>query len=180
MAVSGSATGLWGAYVRMEVETCASLMTRTGLKAPGFRFPSAFPCHTKIQRRWRITGSPACYRRVRRAQIGLLNGIRETDDIGLLLAVGGDCAGALSVLPDGITPEAAAVQKRALTDMEVAELVHSAGKEIPTRPDGTRFALAGAQKKLAVVHDGNYSLSGCGRHSSHILKFETLRRICFA
>ena len=40
-----------------------------------------------------------------RDRVRLRTGLqREKDDMGLLLRIGGDCAGALSVLPDGMTP----------------------------------------------------------------------------
>ena len=44
-----------------------------------------------------------------RDRVRLRTGLqREKDDMGLLLRIGGDCAGALSVLPDGMTPAEAA------------------------------------------------------------------------
>ena len=104
---------------------------------------------------------------------------REKDDLGLLLRIGGDCAGAFSVLPDGVTPAEAADPPRALGGDEVNYLIRGAGGPLPVP---VRFALAGAQHKLAVIHggDGNYALSGYLRPSSHILKFETHKQICFA
>ena len=108
-----------------------------------------------------------------RDRVRLRTGLqREKDDMGLLLRIGGDCAGALSVLPDGMTPAEAAEPIRALTEDEIRSLVHFAGWPLP---DPVRFALAGAQHKLAVIHggDGKYAPPGYLRPSGHILKFET-------
>ena len=115
-----------------------------------------------------------------RDRVRLRTGLQqEKDDLGLLLRIGGDCAGALSVLPDGVTPAEAAEPRRALGGDEVNHLVRVAGGPLPVP---VRFALAGAQHKLAVLHggDGTYALSGYLRPSSHILKFETMMQVCFA
>ena len=117
-------------------------------------------------------------------QVRIINGfhVSRYNPLKLLLSIGGDCAGAFSVLPDGVSPEPARITGKTLDDTALTSMVHSKGKDLPTLPDGTvRFALAGAQRKMAVVYDGrDYSLSGCGRPSSHILKFETIKRVCFA
>ena len=99
-----------------------------------------------------------------------------------LLIIGGDCAGAFSILPDDVSPGQAHIPHRTLTHTEFSTMVQSSGKYLPTLPDGkVRFSLAGAQRKMAIVYEtGDYSLSGYGRPSSHILKFETHRRVCFA
>ena len=115
-----------------------------------------------------------------RDRVRLRTGLqRENDDLGLLLRIGGDCAGALSVLPDGVTPAEAAEPTRTLGGDGVNHLVRGAGGSLPVP---VRFALAGAQHKLAVLHGGtgNYALSGYMRPSSHILKFETHKQVCFA
>ena len=115
-----------------------------------------------------------------RDQVRLRTGLqREKDDMGLLLRIGADCAGALSVLPDGMTPAEAAEPIRELTEDEIRSLVHFAGWPLPVP---VRFALAGAQHKLAVIHggDGKYAPPGYLRPSGHILKFETMKQICFA
>ena len=86
---------------------------------------------------------------------------------------------ALSVLPDGVTPAEAAEPIGGLTDDEIRSLVHFAGWPLPVP---VRFALAGAQHKLAVIHggDGKYAPPGYLRPSSHILKFQTMNQVCFA
>ena len=117
-------------------------------------------------------------------QVRIINGfhVSRYNPLKLLLSIGGDCAGAFSVLPEGVSPAQARIDKRTLADTAFQAMVHAGGKDLPTLPDGrVRFALAGAQRKLAVVYDGvDYSLSGYGRPSSHILKFETHKRVCFA
>ena len=128
-----------------------------------------------------MPGLSACCRRVAaRDQVRLRTGLqREKDDMGLLLRIGADCAGALSVLPDGMTPAEAAEPIRALTEDDIRSLVHFAGWPLPVP---VRFALAGAQHKLAVIHggDGKYAPPGYLRPSGHILKFETMNQVCFA
>lgn len=115
-----------------------------------------------------------------RDRVRLRTGLqREKDDMGLLLRIGADCAGALSILPDGMTPSEAAEPVRALADDDIRALVHFAGRPLPAP---VRFALAGAQHKLAVIHggDGHYASPGYLRPSGHILKFETMKQVCFA
>ena len=117
-------------------------------------------------------------------QVCIRNGLHVSlcNPLKLLRLIGGDCAGAFSVLPADTPPDHASVPHRPLTHTELTNLVHSRGKDLPALPDGTvRFALAGAQRKMAAAYDGNeYSLSGYGRPSTHILKFETIKRVCFA
>lgn len=117
-----------------------------------------------------------------REQACRLNGIREMDNMGLLLVCGADCAGALSILPSDISDEEMSEPPRELTVDELFRLVNSSGKDMPVFPDGgVRFSLSGAQRKLAVIHDdGAYSLSTRTNPSSHILKFETEPGVCFA
>ena len=111
-----------------------------------------------------------------------MNGINEEDSMGLLLSIGEDCAGALSILPSDASLSTPAELPRSLTIDELISLVNSAGEDMPTFPDGgVRFSLSGAQNKLAVIYDnGNYSLSTRTSPSSHILKFETKADVCFA
>ena len=111
-----------------------------------------------------------------------MSGVRQSDSIGLLLACGADCAGALSILPSEEYMSATAESPRELLVDELISLVNSSGKDMPTFPGGgVRFSLSGAQQKLAVVYDGGtYFLSTHASPSSHILKFETAPGVCFA
>ena len=103
-------------------------------------------------------------------------GLSENNDFALLEAVGGECAGAVSLLPE----EAELTNEqcyRALSDDQLNEII----TELPKRPllageEGIRFSLAGAQNKLPVFyHSSNnlnqqISLSVGEAASSHILK----------
>ena len=111
-----------------------------------------------------------------------MSGVRQSDPMGLLLACGADCAGALSILRSEEYMPATAETRRELPVGELTRLVNSSGKDMPAFPGGgVRFSLAGAQRKLAVVYDGGaYFLSTRASPSSHILKFETAPGVCFA
>ena len=109
-------------------------------------------------------------------------GINFADDTGLLLAIGGDCAGALSVLPAEQLPGDETGPLRTLTESEIDRMVLSLGQDTSVfSGEEQRFSLAGAQEKQPVVYDGNsYSLPDHASASSHILKFETVPWVCFA
>jgi serine/threonine-protein kinase HipA len=107
--------------------------------------------------------------------------IDPEDDFGLLLAIGEDCAGALSILPRDKQPEWERKAPEPLGQEDINRLVRSLGKE--TLADGSeqRFSLAGVQEKQPVIYeDGEYALPDQLNPSSHILKFETEPRVCFA
>lgn len=82
-------------------------------------------------------------------------GISESNDFVLLEEVGGDVAGALTLLPDGVEPPTEAAS-RALTEDELARLL----SELPQRPlavdagEGIRLSLAGAQPKVPIIMGG--------------------------
>ena len=109
-------------------------------------------------------------------------GIAFADETGLLLAIGGDCAGALSILPVGISPEDEPSPPKVVTGSEVNRMVRSLGQDASVFSGGERrFSLAGAQEKQPVIYDGNsYLLPDHINPSSHILKFETVPWVCFA
>ena len=101
-------------------------------------------------------------------------GISEENDFALLKAIGGECAGALSVVPEEESYQAPAeydyqpLSQKALSEMLTAgdalAFVASEGK--------ARLSLAGAQDKLPVYfRDGEYFLPVADSPSSHILKF---------
>ena len=94
-------------------------------------------------------------------------------DFNLLRAIGGECAGALSVLPQQRQPSTEQ-SYRPMEDEELADLVAQRGQSYfwsdERRP---RFSLAGAQNKLPIlVREGKYLLPQGESPSSHILKFE--------
>ncbi len=98
-------------------------------------------------------------------------GISEQNDFALLEAIGGECAGAVSVLPEGEMP-ASGREYMPLDERQLHEVV----KALPSRPllageEGVRLSLAGAQNKLPVyIEDDRIFLPKGGSPSSHILK----------
>lgn len=109
-------------------------------------------------------------------------GIDEADDTGLLLALGADCAGALSVFPAGDEPDSQASDPRPLGPDELLAIARSEGREAGRiTGESRRFSLAGAQDKLPViVGEGQYWLPDRAHPSTHILKFETFPRVCLS
>ena len=98
-------------------------------------------------------------------------GLSEKNDFALLEAVGGECAGAVSLLPHD---ELRLIRGsyRNLDDAQLNELISS----LPKRPmlageNQIRLSLAGAQNKLPVLFDGQQvSLPMGDAPSTHILK----------
>ncbi|MES9990662.1 MAG: type II toxin-antitoxin system HipA family toxin [Candidatus Thiodiazotropha sp.] len=95
-------------------------------------------------------------------------------DFDLLRAIGGECAGALSILPVDRQPTNQH-QYRGLTEKEMAELAARRGQIYAVWPSDNRprLSLAGAQDKCPVLlRDDRYFLPQGEAPSSHILKFE--------
>ena len=95
-------------------------------------------------------------------------------DFDLLRAIGGECAGALSILPVAQQPSGHR-QYRALTEKELADLAARRGQIYAAWPadERPRQSLAGAQDKCPVlVRDDRIFLPQGEAPSSHILKFE--------
>lgn len=100
-------------------------------------------------------------------------GITEGNAFGLLEVIGGECAGALSLLPEGEPlhgleeqPLEALSEKRLI---EILDLLRA--KPLLGGEEGIRLSLAGAQDKLAVcVVDGEIALAKDGQPTTHILK----------
>lgn len=111
-------------------------------------------------------------------------GIDVEDDTGLLFAIGADCAGALSVLPEGREPPDTKVSEplQPLPERELDSVLRSAGHNAARLTgEARRFSLAGAQDKLPVIlDDHDFFLPDHARPSTHILKFETYPRVCLA
>jgi serine/threonine-protein kinase HipA len=103
--------------------------------------------------------------------LGQLLGMARGDVVGLLSAIGGDTAGALSIGQPGRT---SSVQWRPLATPDELEAVL---EDLPNKPflvgeEGVSMSLAGAQSKLAVAVDESHRI--CipmnGSPSTHILK----------
>lgn len=100
--------------------------------------------------------------------------VSRQNDFALLDRIGGECAGAVTLLEPGqlLTHPAEGQDVQWLSEEEVSNLLD----ELPRRPmlagtDGFRLSLAGAQDKLPVLFDGNrIGLPRNGTPSSHILK----------
>ncbi|MBW1849688.1 MAG: type II toxin-antitoxin system HipA family toxin [Deltaproteobacteria bacterium] len=110
-----------------------------------------------------------------RKKIAEILGISDTNDFAMLERIGGECAGAVSLLPEGVAPtDPKNAQHRELTEPELQQLV----AELPNRPlmagmDGLRLSLAGAQDKLPVIIQNNGICLPLGdTPSTHILKPE--------
>ena len=106
-------------------------------------------------------------------------GISVANDYGLLEAVGGDVAGAISLLPAGMKPDDVPTS-RPLGDERLAHLL----SDLPQRPlaanvgEGIRLSLAGAQPKVPVIVDdqGQMALpTNSAAPTTHILKPEPAR-----
>ena len=99
------------------------------------------------------------------------------DDFALLKAVGGECAGALSLLPTEVPIESAETQYEPIDEHDLAEMAQR--MSLPLRLTGDRrprYSLAGAQPKVAVmVREGRMHLPKGNSPSTHVLKFESSR-----
>ncbi len=97
-------------------------------------------------------------------------------DFNLLRAIGGECAGALSILPVDRQPDAPAQWNyQPLTDEDLAKLARVRGRIDASLPEGIRprLSLAGFQNKCALLVQGDkYFMPQGDAPSSHILKFE--------
>ena len=107
---------------------------------------------------------------------------------GYLKALGGDCAGAVSLYEDGVVPSSVPERLKVLSEEESDELL----KILPQRPllvdkiEGYRISGAGAQDKLIARWDGKaIALPLYGTASTHIIKPpmtrfpETVANECF-
>jgi serine/threonine-protein kinase HipA len=108
--------------------------------------------------------------------LGQLLGMARGDVVGLLSAIGGDTAGALSIGQPGRT---ASVQWRPIHKPQDLETLI---EELPSKPflvgeQGVSMSLAGVQTKLAVAVDqrGCVCIPMNGSPSTHILKPDSPR-----
>jgi serine/threonine-protein kinase HipA len=101
--------------------------------------------------------------------------VSAQDSYALLARVGRDCAGAVVVLPEGEEIGDRETGVEWLSEDQVGELV----EDLPRRPLGVtrdskrlRLSLAGVQRKLALVRDGNgrFGEPLGGTPSTHLIK----------
>ena len=106
-----------------------------------------------------------------RTQVARTLGISPENIFGLLSELGGDCAGAVQLLPDGEDPSKAG-HYRLISNVELAsELANLPNHPFLADDEGVRLSLAGAQNKLPVHYDGtNFYIPEGEAASTHILK----------
>jgi len=104
-------------------------------------------------------------------------GISAGNDFAMLERIGGECAGAVSLFPEGQKPLPVGNRKRVLDQEDLISIIQA----LPHRPlmagdEGIRLSLAGAQHKLPVVIEGEaISLPLGNTPSTHIIKPEPER-----
>lgn len=107
-----------------------------------------------------------------RKTIARILGISDKNDFAMLEQIGGECAGAVTLLPEEKSISEADNNYRDLPDEELARIL----RELPNRPlmvgdHGIRLSLAGAQDKIAVrLENGRISIPLGSAPSTHILK----------
>jgi serine/threonine-protein kinase HipA len=110
-----------------------------------------------------------------RRRIAEVLGISNQNDFAMLERIGGECAGAVSLLPENMAPpQLNEKQLRKLNGIELEKII----SELPRRPllageSGLRLSLAGAQDKIAVTVEGEKIALPLGNTpSTHIIKPE--------
>ena len=106
-----------------------------------------------------------------RSLIAKIKKISEHNDFKLLEAIGGECAGAVSIIPEHSVLRTES-DYTVLTEQEIEDII----KENAVRPvlilkDELRLSLAGAQNKIPIYYiNGRFYLTSGIAPSSHILK----------
>ena len=98
--------------------------------------------------------------------------ISEGNDFELLRAIGGECAGALSIIGD--EPAQSTPEYRPLSDSDLTELLIKRNPRavVEENDSAPRFSLAGAQDKVPVKYEGGQVLIPLDNSAStHILKY---------
>ena len=110
-----------------------------------------------------------------RTRIARRFGVGSTNPFPLLTAVGGDCVGAVQLLPVGSpAPEVRRIDARALSTDAIVALLDRSLSSAPLadeEEDDLRISLAGAQEKTALLLlDGRWHLPLGSTPTTHILK----------
>ncbi len=108
-----------------------------------------------------------------RHRLALYLGVSEKNPFALLEYMGGECAGALSLYPEGqIPPEEQTADVEVLDDQKLREILDLLKRRpLLAGTDDMRLSLAGAQDKIAVgMKDGQIALIKGTTPTSHILK----------
>lgn len=110
-----------------------------------------------------------------RNRIQALLGAPSTSAFDLLTLVGGDCVGALQLLPPGTAADPRRIQSGALTDEKIATRLRSL-RFNPLgirRDEDFRISLAGMQAKTALLRrNGEWHLPVGPTPTTHILKLQ--------
>lgn len=108
-----------------------------------------------------------------RRRLGPILHLSRHNIFGFLQALGGDCAGAISLWSEDATPDYSRAQVKMLSQEEAVQVMRALKK----RPlfvagiEGFRISGAGAQNKLiACIKDGHIGLPLFGAPSTHIIK----------
>lgn len=108
-----------------------------------------------------------------RARLAKCLGISERNTFALLKKIGGECAGAVSVYPQGVSPEADDEPTYRVFENDEADNVLTS---LDTRPflageEDIRISGAGAQDKLIIAFvDGKVAVPTGNTPSTHIIK----------
>lgn len=109
-----------------------------------------------------------------RARLARYLSISERNTFALLKAIGGECAGAISLYPEGITPHSQAEPTyRALSEAEADAVLASLDKRpLLAGEEDVRISGAGAQNKLMIAFDaeGQIAIPTGSTASTHIIK----------
>lgn len=99
-------------------------------------------------------------------------GISPSNDAGLLAAIGGECAGALTIVPESAASDASPTYEPLPPEAIAAMARRFSVLPEVTSGRGLRLSLAGAQDKLPVRRDddGRLWLPVNGAPSTHVLK----------
>ena len=108
-----------------------------------------------------------------RRKVAKLLGVSEKNPFSMLEVIGGECAGAISLYPEGTPPH-----KENADDIQILDEKHldQLFEHLKRRPlfageDGVRLSLAGAQDKFAIRLVGDkLALMRGGAPTTHILK----------
>lgn len=99
-------------------------------------------------------------------------GLASDDDLALLGALGSECAGALSLQPEGVDPSTLRRDYAPLEDADLAAISTPEPRLLPLLTGRTRATLGGGQHKLPVARiDGKLYLPVGPAPTTHILKF---------
>jgi len=106
-----------------------------------------------------------------RSLIAKIKQISEHNDFKLLEAIGGECAGAVSIIPEYMVLRTES-DYTVLPEQELEDIIsENAIRPVLILKDELRLSLAGAQNKIPVYFDkGRFYLTSGIAPSSHILK----------